>query len=69
MEQNLTFTIHEETCPSVTLNSQRIPQAEDAKYLGLYLDRRLTGKNWKKHIFTKHKTTWTSTGENVLYIQ
>jgi len=28
----------------------KIPQAEDAKYLGLHLDRRL---NWRKHIFTK----------------
>jgi hypothetical protein len=34
------------------LNGQRIPQAEDAKYLGLYLDRRL---NWRKHISTKGK--------------
>jgi len=29
----------------------KIPQAEDAKYLGLYLDHRL---NWRKHI-TKRK--------------
>jgi len=38
--------------PAVTLNGLKIPQAEDAKYLGLYLDRRL---NWRKHTFTKRK--------------
>jgi len=36
----------------VTLNSLRIPQAEDAKYLGSHLDSRL---NWRKRIFTKRK--------------
>jgi len=30
----------------------RIPQAEDAKYLELYLDHKL---NWKKYIFIKRK--------------
>jgi len=35
-----------------TLNGLRILQAEDARYLGLHLDRRL---NWRKHIFTKRK--------------
>jgi hypothetical protein len=61
----MTFTTHRERCPSVTLNGQSIPQAEDAKYLGLHLDRRL---NWRKHIY-QAKTTWTSTGENVLATQ
>lgn len=28
------------------LKSQQLPQADDAKYLGFYLDRRLT---WRKH--------------------
>jgi len=47
------FTTRRETCPSVTLNSLRIIlQAEDAKCLGLHLDRRL---NWRKHVFTKRK--------------
>jgi len=40
------------TCPPIILNSLKIPQAEDAKYLGLHLDCRL---NWKKHINTKRK--------------
>jgi len=47
----VTFTTRRKTCP-VTLNSLRISQAEDAKYLGLHLDRRL---NWRKHMFTKRE--------------
>jgi len=47
----VTFTTRREACPPVTLNGLKIPQTEDAKYLGL-LDRRL---NWKKHISTKRK--------------
>jgi len=39
-------------CLSLILNDLRIPQAKDAKYLGLHLDRKL---NWKKHIFIKRK--------------
>jgi len=42
---DVTFTIRKETCPSVTVNSLRIPQAEDVKYLGLHLDHSV---NWKK---------------------
>jgi len=45
-------TIRREMYPSVILNSQKIPQAKNAKYLGLHLDRRL---NWKKHIYIKCK--------------
>jgi len=37
-------------CSRVILNGLKIPQAEDAKYLGL--DRRL---NWRKRMFTKRK--------------
>lgn len=49
---HVTYTLKKETCPTVTLNNVVIPQADEAKYLGLYLDRRLT---WKKHILTKRK--------------
>lgn len=48
----VTFTTRKDTCPIVTINKQPVSQADDAKYLGIYLDRRLT---WKKHIFTKCK--------------
>jgi hypothetical protein len=43
---HITFTNRRETCP------EPLPQAEDVKYLGFHLDRRLT---WHKHIFTKRK--------------
>jgi len=46
----VTFTTCKETCP-VTLNGERIPEVEDAKYLG-YLDRRL---NCRIHISVKRK--------------
>lgn len=49
---HITFTTHTETCPKVYQNETQIPQANDAKYLGIHLDRRLT---WKKHIFSKRK--------------
>jgi len=49
---DVTFTTRRETCPTVHLNNIQIPQANEAKYLGLYLDRRFT---WQKHIFTKRK--------------
>lgn len=47
---HITFTLKRNTCPPVSLNSQNLPQAEEVKYLGMHLDRRLT---WKKHIWTK----------------
>lgn len=49
---HVTFTLRRETCPSVKLNKNVIPQADSAKYLGMYLDRRLT---WQKHIWSKRK--------------
>jgi len=39
-----------EKVPISILNGLKISQAEDAKYLGLHLDRRL---NWRKRIFSK----------------
>lgn len=44
--------MRKETCPPVFLNNHQIPQADNAKYLGMHLDRKL---NWKKHILTKRK--------------
>jgi hypothetical protein len=49
---HVTFTNRRETCPAVYINNEPLPQAEDVKYLGLHLDRRLT---WHKHILTKRK--------------
>lgn len=48
----VTFTLRRETCPQVTINGTPIEQTQEAKYLGIHLDRRLT---WRKHIFTKRK--------------
>lgn len=48
----VTFSTRTETCPAIYLNGTQIPQVNDAKYLGMYLDRQL---NWKKHIFSKRK--------------
>ena len=49
---HVTFTLRRQTCPPIKLHNKEIPQAEDAKYLGMYLDRRLT---WRKHIWTNRK--------------
>jgi hypothetical protein len=51
-ESHVTFTTRRETCP---LNNVQISQAEDVKYLGLQLDRRLT---WQLSI--QHSTQLAS---------
>jgi hypothetical protein len=38
--------------PSAHIYNVQFTQAEDVKYLGLHLGRRLT---WRKHIFTERK--------------
>lgn len=48
----VTFTLRRKTCPPVKLCDVEITQSDDAKYLGMHLDRRLT---WCKHIWTKRK--------------
>jgi len=45
-----TLTLKQEICPSITLNNVLIPKSDTVKYLGLFLDKRLT---WKKHHQTK----------------
>lgn len=45
-------TTKRSTCPPVNINNQPIPQASEARYLGLHLDRRLT---WKAHVTKKRK--------------
>jgi hypothetical protein len=47
---HITFTLRRETCQPVRLGRDVLPQSTCVKYLGFYLDRRMT---WKDHI--KHK--------------
>jgi hypothetical protein len=49
---HVTFTTCRATCPPVHIYNEQLPQAEEVKYLGLHLDRRLTRH---KHIFAKRK--------------
>lgn len=49
---HVTFTLRSGNCPEVTLNGTSIPTSNNVKYLGLYLDRRLT---WRKHIEKKRE--------------
>ncbi|KAL7295873.1 hypothetical protein TKK_0010918 [Trichogramma kaykai] len=52
MSVNITFTLKKLTCPPIKLNDKVIPQENQVKYLGMYLDRRLT---WRPHIWNKRK--------------
>jgi hypothetical protein len=47
---HVTFTMKKETCPPIIFNDNQLPQADEAEYLGLHLDRRPT---WQKHIWLK----------------
>jgi len=46
------YTLRSSDCPHVYLNNIEIPRAKVAKYLGLYLDRKMA---WKVHIAKKRK--------------
>lgn len=46
------FTDKRGNCPAVTLNNKEIPLRDNAKYLVMHLDRRIT---WKGHLFIKSK--------------
>jgi hypothetical protein len=60
---HITFTTRRATCPGVLIYNEQLPQAEEVKYLGLHLNRRLT---WHKHTFAKKETSWHHTLQNVL---
>ncbi|KAJ8737403.1 hypothetical protein PYW07_000674 [Mythimna separata] len=47
---HITFTLRRGDCPLVNLGPDALPQSSCVKYLGFYLDRRLT---WKDHLRTK----------------
>jgi hypothetical protein len=55
---HVTFTTRRATCPGVHIYNVQIPRAEEVKYLGLHLDRRLT---WHlKPIWTYGIQLWGS---------
>ncbi|EDW05099.1 GH17529 [Drosophila grimshawi] len=45
--QHCTFALRHGNCPTVRLNNMVIPQENHVRYLGMFLDRKLT---WRKHI-------------------
>lgn len=46
----VTFTLNKNSCPPVLFNGVAIPNANEVRYLGVHLDRRLT---WRRHIEAK----------------
>ena len=53
--EHVTFSLRRGNCPHLTFNQTIIPLVDEVKYMGLYLDRRIT---WKCHISTI-QSTWT----------
>ena len=49
---HITFTLCRSTCPPVTLNLVPLPVADSVKYLGLYIDKKLT---WNPHTRLKRQ--------------
>jgi hypothetical protein len=49
---HVTFTLRKEPCPPLYLNNVQIPVADVVRYLGLYIDKRLT---WNPHTRLKRK--------------
>ena len=52
---HITFTLHREPCPPLYLNNIQIPVVGIVKYLGLYVDKRLT---WNPHTWLKRKQVY-----------
>jgi hypothetical protein len=48
----ITFTAKRSRCPQVNISNHLIPVKNEVKYLGLYLDEKLT---WKPHIKAKRR--------------
>jgi hypothetical protein len=48
----LTFTTKRTNCPPAAINNIQIPVQTEVKYLGLYLEQKLT---WQRHIQTKRQ--------------
>jgi len=50
---SITFTLRKDNCPILFLDGRPIPQADVVKYLGLYIDKKLT---WNPHTRLKRLT-------------
>jgi Reverse transcriptase (RNA-dependent DNA polymerase) len=50
--QHITFTLRRATCPPVYINQTSLPVTDVVRYLGLYIDKRLT---WNPHTRLKRK--------------
>ena len=59
----VTFTLKKKTCPPVQLNNKQLTQPDAVKYLGIHLDRKLTGR--KTHIYKK-KTAGSQPTQTIL---
>jgi hypothetical protein len=49
---HITFTLRNQTCPTVQMGNINLPQRNEVKYLGMHLDRRMA---LAKHIRTKRE--------------
>jgi hypothetical protein len=71
---HVTFTLNSNSCPPVSLNNVIVPQVQEVKYLGMFLDRRLT---WQSHIWHKrqqlnfkfNQLSWLLTSKSHLSVQ
>jgi hypothetical protein len=54
------FTLKTTTCPPVQLNNKQLTKTEDVKYLGIHLDRKLTGVN----TYLQREGNWSSNYPN-----
>jgi hypothetical protein len=51
--KHITFTVSNQTCPTVQMDSVDLPQKNEVKYPGIHLDRRLA---WTKQSKTKRSS-------------
>jgi hypothetical protein len=66
----VTFITRRIKCPQVNINSIQIPVQTEAKYLGLYLDQKLTWqKRQNKELEAKQETSWLLCPKSKLSIE
>jgi hypothetical protein len=45
---HITFSVRNQTCPTVQMGSVDLPKKNEVKYLGMHLDRKLTRESTSK---------------------